>query len=306
MTVNPKALSNRRKKLRLTLDKLADDSNVNRQTIHRIESGARSTVRANTAEKLAKALRCSVEELQREPTVAPDVPASDSSDLGNSGLSQVSHRVDPAIKNALWLVARHYRISEADIIRLAPLLFTLVAEDSLAHREDTVKEFKTHLMRAEELAPSLRHMPPAFIYPSNRCGEGVDAEIESVETHDIFGDHVNDTLGDYDLSSDYSSDTDNPFAAFLQRYAHRFPDEHALVCSVARGSAGYRVLQKDTQEIACGDDDVSSALTHGWVSLNDLPRDLLDPAKAADRLAWLKTRVEQVKASWPAELTSLI
>ena len=282
--LNGDLVRQRRNALGRTLDQVADESGVNRQTIHRIESQHQPQVRKRTADLIAKALRTEVSDLCVDPQSSPE------------GATPADGTV---IKNAYWLVAQRYRIAEADIVRLAPLLFTLVAEDSLAHRKSTVREWEARLKHAEDLAASFRHFPPALVYLSNRCSEAMDAEIKSIKAHDLFGDRLYDALDNsYDLPSDYSSDTHNPFVTFLTNYASRFPDV-ALVWSIKPGSAGYTVLKKSILEIACEDEEVSDALTFGPIRLSDIPKNLLDREKAADRLAWLKSHLRNIKASWP-------
>jgi transcriptional regulator with XRE-family HTH domain len=295
MPINPKALKHRRNQLRLTLQELADASKVDRQTIHRIETGARSTVRPRTVEKLAKALRCPIEDLQRDPGAASDVPSANFG-LGSGGFPQISHRVDPSIKNAYWLVTERYGVSEADVVRLAPLLFTLVAEDSLATRRKRIDEWWEYLKKANEAACHLRHLPPGSVIATAWGEEADGAEDESIAAKDIFGDRVNndENLSWRSLPEDYSAGTHNPFVAFLRDYAGRFA-QVATVESIERGDAQYTLFEDRLRELACDDDSLADALSWGTVALHDIPEDLLGPARRGDRLAWLRSRVEEAK-----------
>jgi transcriptional regulator with XRE-family HTH domain len=298
MTINPKALKLRRNQLGMSLDRLAEVSSVNRQTIHRIEKGTRIAARAVTAERLAKALRCSEDDLQREPAVESGLATPDEPALPSGERPRVHHRVDPRIKNAYWLVSERYRVSEADIVRLAPLLFALVAEHSLANRKKRIDDWWGHLEKADDVAKNFKHLPPGRVFLTNRASDASYAEYQSIEANDIFGDRVDEELSDDDLSLDYSSDTDNPFVTFLQEYALRFVDV-ALVWSVTRGEAGYILFERRLRELACDDGDVCSRLRHGPICIGDIPEDLLDQARATDRLQWLRDRCKEIAASFP-------
>jgi transcriptional regulator with XRE-family HTH domain len=284
--VNPKTLSDRRKALRLTLDDLSERSKVDRQTIHRLERGDRSGARIVTVEKLAKALRCQPEDLQREPTV--ELRKSDGGEL-----SQVSHRVDTAIKNAYWLVCERYKVSEADIVRVAPLLFVLAAEQSLKYRRDMIDKWWSLQEAVEKAAADLKHLPPGTIYPRNDALAANEVELESIEAHDIFGDLVNKELLDHDLSRDY----ENPFVSFLQEVSLPFRSKVSPVI-FERSSAFYIVCEERIQQIAGDDPDIVKALTYGEIELRDIPKEQLE-ATAESRLEWLRTHLAEVRAHKP-------
>ena len=130
--LDPERVRKLRDRLSLSQEGLAKRAdNLNKQTIYRLEK-RRSPVRKGTLGRLAQALGVDPEVLTGEKPIPSD--ASQPSASEDEASYQLNVRVDAAVRNAFELVARRYKISVPKIAQLAPLLFVIIAEQSLKHR----------------------------------------------------------------------------------------------------------------------------------------------------------------------------
>ena len=122
----------------LTRARLAKLSKVSVRTIQRLEDPtlANRTPHRNTLENLAKALQIEPEALTNE---AP-LPGAETGPTPESRRVQIGVEIAPKAKLAYDLVKLRYGVSATEIINMAPLFFTLLAEDSLARRLDKLNE----------------------------------------------------------------------------------------------------------------------------------------------------------------------
>ena len=97
-TINPQKLIFLRKGAKLTAEALAVEAGVGRATITRLESGTAGATRAETAKRLANALKCQVADLFTPPD------AEQSQSLFNDRVP-LNISISSAAQNALELVA---------------------------------------------------------------------------------------------------------------------------------------------------------------------------------------------------------
>ncbi|MDZ4137677.1 MAG: helix-turn-helix transcriptional regulator, partial [Erythrobacter sp.] len=128
-TINPEKLIFLRKEAGLTAEALADAAHVGRATITRIENGKAGATRTETVKRLASTLKCQPADLFKPPE--PDQARSLFDDRAPLDLS-----ISTAAQNALELVAMRYNETRETILELAPLLFDLVARESLFERNE--------------------------------------------------------------------------------------------------------------------------------------------------------------------------
>ena len=143
-TVNPENVVALRTMRRWSLDRLAEEAKVNRQTIHRIESG-KTNPRSHTLDSLANALGTTVEVLCG-PTVASNIAPSPEA----SAKSQMNVRITDFARNALTVISSRYGLKPAHILESAPLLFHCCAELSLKLRQQRLDDFRNRLREVRE------------------------------------------------------------------------------------------------------------------------------------------------------------
>jgi transcriptional regulator with XRE-family HTH domain len=203
-----------REGVRWTKAQLAKESRVSARTISRIEKGEYLPHR-HTIDQLAKALGVDPGVLTGKkpmPAIAGR-PVATAVEIA----FPFYVRVHPAIRNSFELVARRYRVSVPTIARLAPLLFALVAEESLQHRREDLEELKAadpRLGEFESMMLGLRSKFPHIPFPDldwTDQDEAIKAEKASIERRDLFGQKR--------FVSDWVEADDNPFEAYLKARA---------------------------------------------------------------------------------------
>ena len=133
LTLHPEALKAARKNRGWSQKELAEESNLSIEQISRWERSPQPTKpRSSSRKRLIEALRVSWEELSK----APSHQGEEESKILPT--EQLHYRIKSSVKNALVLASRRYNIKEVDIIELAPLLFLIAAEKSLAVRETNI------------------------------------------------------------------------------------------------------------------------------------------------------------------------
>lgn len=155
MQINPEKLIALRKSAGLTAQVLADEAAVGRATITRIENGNTLNSNRTTVTRLAKALRCRPEELSTPPD-------------NRDHLGTLAHRrsikieMSAASHNALLLIAGRYGEQAATILELAPLLFDMVATESLIERRRNLAELQLHRDAIGEMSDRFPHLALRF------------------------------------------------------------------------------------------------------------------------------------------------
>ena len=122
-------------------------------------------------------------------------------------------RLPTAIRNAYTLVAIRYRVSGARIVELAPLVFLLMAEQSLASRRQRLKEMREAYAARTELAWQARYLPLDAAFDA-ALEDIYEAEQASIDKRDLFAEtlrHDGERLRAGELRMDYDKDEHNPF-----------------------------------------------------------------------------------------------
>jgi len=203
-SIHPKRLRDLRERKKFSRRKLAERSGISDRQIGRIETSEKDvSVRLNTIMKLADALGVDAEMLVDDPTTLDPLPVPPSQDV------QLSIKISSQVRLAYDLVKHRYGPSQKDIIKLAPLLYVLLAEGSLAWRQQWLEEAKAAMKRLEQLADERRHL---LIDQDYQMEESIEAERESIERNDHVGDTVS-AKGGWWVIDDY----DTQFTEYLIR-----------------------------------------------------------------------------------------
>ena len=204
MRIHPETLKKLRKAQGWSQQELADKAKIEKKTIGRLESVNGGEARETTARQITGALRVG------NPRILAQYPESEAvRDVVtrinvDSGFSGTRVHLDSETALAYDLVEEQYGVDMHRLIEEAPMLFSLLAEASLAERRSRFEEAKSAL---EEFNRSLpEHLAEsAWAYRE---------EEESIERRDLFR-HPGDLEWDDPRWEKYR-ENGNPFANFLK------------------------------------------------------------------------------------------
>lgn len=286
--VDPQRLRVLRKGKRMSRRKLAERSRVSERQIARIESSA-TRVRGTTLVRLAKALGEDLETLVGNAPVKPAPPAAEPTQWG--------FRVSPQLCLAYDLVSHRYGPSRKEIVELAPLLFTLLAEGSLAWRRQCLEEVGEAMERLSDFGKKSQLY---FAHYSHLLDDGWGTEEMSIGAADLRGDKVRSEGKGLGFAEDYLYEV-TPFADYLRQLAidldisgkvNFFPETAAHVAvgelDAIWGADPYQICRDKLDEITGGSEGACSALAYGDVQLSDIPEELMTPDAKEKRVAWLE------------------
>ena len=293
--VDPQRLRALRKGKRMSRKKLAERSKVSERQIARIESSA-TRVRGTTLARLAKALGEDMETLVGDEPISPKPPAAPPTQWG--------FRVSPQLNLAYDLVSHRYGPSRRELIELAPLLFTLLAEGSLAWRRQCLEQVGEAMDRLSDLGKKSQLYFANL--PHSLSQEGYATEEMSIAATDLRGDKVRSEGIGFAFFSEDDLYAVTPFADYLCKLANDleisgkvdfFPETTSDV-AVGEfdmlwglwGTEPYQVCREELEQIAGESESASSALAHGDVRLSDIPKELMPPDAKDKRVAWLEER----------------
>lgn len=297
MLINSHRLRTLRKQKKLSRQQLADKSQqpddksrISPRTIARLESNAASSnsTRERTINKLADALRV-------EPGVLTgELPMPEAARLEDGERVQVSALLAPEVRLAYDLIKRRYGVNPTMIFNLGPLLFTLLAEGSLAWRRQKVNEVGEIAERLYDMGGIAGHL--SFAFAAYRVQEGARGEDESISKRDLFGEQVSEDA--FELGYDRS--TNNPFADYLRQFARKLGDPSVILLDPdfddvnpdgpMKGFPEYIVCQGDIEKITGGSAQARWALKLGGVRLKDIPDELWMESATDRRVQWLEEK----------------
>ena len=262
--------------------RLAKSARISLKQINRIETEADCERRQFTVERLSQALGVEPGVLTGELPMpvgeqASSIPFVEARDGGES--ESISVRVLPAEKVAYELVKHTYGIYQSDLVRMAPLLLVLVAENSFAWRRKKVEE-------CIELAEKMRDVAEAgpegkscgflsFVYGVQRTVEAAEGEQESIEERDLLG-HTLDQKGESAFDFGYDPNEGNPFVDYLRFLASEagspgYVDPGDIIVGDEAGLPAYGVLREKLDWVAGSDPAFREALECRKVRIQDIP-----------------------------------
>jgi transcriptional regulator with XRE-family HTH domain len=278
-TLNPNALIEARQKQGLTQVQLSEATKprIVVSTISRIERGKQTRVREGTLKELARALAVSPEDLSTKRPTEREV---------------MKLRIGSAARNALTLVARRYQVSREQVIEAAPLLFFIIAEQSLQQRRKRLDE----LREAEDAARgvALPHLP---YYPGD--SRALDFEARSIKARDLFGAIVADKVGRPD-DPHWREETGNPFASFLNEALGASESDEFVGWAPHHGPS-YAICEEEVAALVGGDADAQQAIFNGDAALHEMPAEVRK-SSPAEKAKWASEKLTR----WNASLEGLI
>ena len=279
MQINSETLKKLRNKNGLSQQALADASGVSKKTIARIESGKGGETRGSTVQELAKTLRVKPEVLAEEP----ESEAVREQEFQKFGLRPIKLVLDGETILAYGLVAEQYGVETRQIIKAAPLLFTLLAEMSLTDRR----------RRLEDMQAAFEHFPKHLI---RRSWLDLDAERASIGQRDIFTRHIHE----HELNeSYYNEEVRNPFNDFLIEQAKSLPDNDAIDPEEIENLGNFddlpsfSIFESYRKSLTGGSARADHAFSHGYVRISQIPKELRceDEDVTSERVKWLESKV---------------
>ena len=283
MTINGETLRSLRGAL--TREELGKKARgVSAKTIGRIEGG-KTTPRANTVKRLAKALGVTPEVLADPPAALAERERDEK--LRSIGFRKLSTHVPGRAALALDLVERRYGVSVRSQLELAPLVFTILAETSLAARRRRLENMQAAHEAYLAAAPSHLNV----ITADHEDASGY--ESDSINARDLFGNELLESPVE-----PFDPDASNPFFDFLREAIRDLEAQGAgAIAELDRpGPDGLpdayhtQVLPELLDEIAGGDRYARAALEDGDVRIGDIPKELWEEERAGERAAWLAAR----------------
>jgi transcriptional regulator with XRE-family HTH domain len=296
-TFNPANVVALRQKRRWSLDRLAEESKVNRQTIHRIEKG-KVTPHMRTIEALARALGSTPTEL-----CGPTLQVQPASTLETAGKSQMNVRLSGTARNALSLVAIRYGIKASLVLEAAPLLFHCAAELSLKLRQQKLDSFKERLQELRQ--EGLDHVPLRGL-DFWETDAALDREQQSIDAKDVFGalTHESDQMSDY-YGTAIVNGENNPLRNYLAALAEEAGG--AEVSSFySEWGLDYELGRDDVLKHMSGNEEAADHILEGRVLLHEIPKALWAGTQREERARWVLERGEEwLKEHPPMDFSTL-
>lgn len=145
--------------------------------VNRWETGRTKKPKGHLIKALTQALKVEWDNLTRPP------PTDDSS---SEHTIQLNRKVRLSTRTALELVSARYGVSWRNILELAPLTFAILAEQSLAAREQALNDAQVEIEEATDSANNtLSYIPGAFVeYHTDESR--LDEEEESIKRREVF------------------------------------------------------------------------------------------------------------------------
>ncbi len=279
---------------------LAGASKLGKRQIQRIEQHqGELPVRENTLMKLARGLRVSTRVLTGEELLPESVPSAPLNLAAPDSLRKV--KLSPHVQLQYDLIEEVYGGTFEDLVNLAPILFTQLAERSLAWRD---KAFSEKMNRTVELMDLGRQFPRVGKLVGDTSqeleayfsGEVASDEQESIQSRDVFGEQ---------LLEDVEPGWDRPYVRFLKTEllepAWKGKLDYVAMEGAPYGVSeyldGYRVpymkvCHNDLQQIAGYLPDAMFALERGLVRIADIPAELMGADKTRERSTWIAKHLE--------------
>lgn len=297
MKIDPNRLRTLRQRKKLSRPDLERAAGITVRTIQRLENepDESKTTREDTVIRLAKALDV-------EPGVLTgklDLPDADEAPFPQPDPVRIGAQISSKVRLAYDLIKRRYGVNTTDVINMAPLFFTLLAEGSLAWRREKSEEAREASRQLNQIGGywwgGLTTGLDGAVY------HGIAREEESIQKADLFGkrllDDPDNILVDrnfFDLSEE------NPFADYLRILAAdlNIPesvtvDDGELDFRVEFRFPYYGICDEELNGIANRSPIGRAALESGFVGLSEIPKELMAEENGEERQKWLEDRMSE-------------
>ena len=287
-------------------EQLARQAKIHRRHFQRIEQCQEDTysVRENTLEKLARALKVAPEVLTGEHDMPPSDGKAARSD-GSRVVRQTTIRLDTQSTLNYDLIERRYGVNLQEVVNIAPLLFVIHAEQSLRRRKRLNKSRLESVEQIMELSEAFPKLKSLIGYPdSDYWFEDSDqhlSELGSIDNNDIFAERIyNETPGDGGANPFVAhldavlAEMDSPLLARISRFEDLPFD--AVMYFPGNRVPDHEVCRSDLLEITGSDFLALMALKSGAVRIRDIPEELMADDKLVERVTWLRAAGQHASA----------
>lgn len=292
-TINPAVLGRRRAELKLSLDDIETRSGINRATIHRIERGKTGRNNQHTIAKLANALKIEVNELTAS-SAESDATATDEILYSRS---QMNVRVSHESRNALALVGMRYGVRPVDVVEFAPLLFYIVAEESLRARQASLTVLAEARKAVQAMDGHFPHLSERLV--SDWQADDIELlEETSIRKRDLLGRMLDDETSIPETRPvEYDEGEHNPFVAHLRTRLAVLESEEAPAGAMEDWYDGwpprYLICRPEALDYFGGDEEIADDIVNGIIGLHELPREMRALDQQEARVAWARARIKE-------------
>ena len=269
---------------------LSRKTKLGTKTIGRALNG--KELRTGNVELIAQALNVTVDHLINPP----QNPISEAV-RAKPGLSRLVMDLDHVTMNKLQTASRRYQVEPKTIIKFAPLLFSLIAEASLAERAKNLRDWQEKMKTLIDNAPASSKTRVKLCARVAVIARREQASIDQCDLRSGFSSARRlETVGTFTPEG-----VTNPFFSFLKGLSgdrHFVIDndsvdylEYWLDSLVDFGEADFRA-QTEIEEMA------NVTVHEAWVSLLDVPSELQQPHRGKDRTRWLASHYGEAKGDF--------
>ena len=312
-SIVPEHLAAARQHRGIDIDELASLAELPKERIEALEQAETPTeVSPGELICLAESLRLVPEVLTGERAIPADAERFRKQSLSVS----LSGRA----RRDCELVRMRYGVSREELMEMAPLMFTLVAEDILRWRRERLKRAR-QVMRDFDYAQNLMglrfQVQPLERGPNDESPRTAEQEEASIASRDVFGKQLSGPRGfklrapevfpSYLMDRMRDADFDGAIALW----------DEDLGCEEDESAWGgsmhwpgdclpvHRLLPEQVYELvgldpeespSCEQQEALMALNHCRIELAELPEGLMAEDKAAERVAWINQHAVKAAA----------
>ena len=311
MKIDSDRLRTLRKRKKLSRPDLERASGINMRTIQRLENepDKSKTTREDTVVRLADALDIEPDVLTGEL----DLPDSDEAPFAEPGRVRIGAQISPKARLSYDLIKRRYDVNATDIINIAPLLFALLAEASLAWRRERLEEAREASRQLNQIDGYWRGGLGTGL--NDAVYNGIAREEESISSADLFGEHLNEDTGTSLIDRYFfNPEEENPFADFLRKMADELAiagiveiDGGILDAEMDFRFPYYEICGAELDNIAKRSLIGRIALEIGTLRISEIPDDLMADDACEER--WISLEESTSKKAGDlsrSELTDLL
>jgi hypothetical protein len=190
---------------------------------------------------------------------------------------QISARISRAAANGFTLMSRQYGVSKKQIIELAPVMFSVIAERALNRSERMTNERK----KLDDLASTLGLQDRFQIDPVRDYEQWqYQANIAlAAEAGKVFGFGYEEAPYSENLFGD-------ELIELSESEQDKWPRDSIL--GQCPDSRGFHHVNELTAELTGDDDGLAAAIAEGGIDLSKMEEHLWEPENKVDRIRWLK------------------
>ena len=277
MKIQPKTLQKLRKERGLSQQELANEARIDKKTVAHIEGG-KGEPRVSTVERIAQVLRVDPQVLVE----GPESQAVRDAELERIGLRRAKFILDNETLLAYDLVGAYYGVDMQFMLNVSPLLFSLLAEQFRADCRRLDEEAKAALKDCMSLLES------STLLKLTNIKEHLEARASDYE------DSLDNNCDRQGLFEDYVRR--NHFSDFLKQLVEKLYPDNKLGLWTSFGADGFlqgSILMEFRKNLTSGSARADYALSHGYVHINQIPKELLgeDEDATSRRVPWLESKV---------------